>query len=269
MRMPVLMRRPQTLSNGLVVRQDFGDAVRAVFFQTEYDEFLYATHGGTLFIVGFKERLYGLTCKHVFGDFSPDRLFITQDKQGTKGSMPAPVKGLCYPSAPRDAAVGGDVVDICAIEFATDIAPDFFRDSAYIIDDRTVGTSATGHELLVAGVLKDKSHIIPPDITMRFCRLEFRDVGVSTFDPVMRQAEAQFVNPGFDSITGISGSPVFDQTANVLCGMVARGSMTGGSKCIIHYIDTFDIRRFLEGIYTGATSAYYTKTLTIQARGTT
>ena len=152
MRPPLVMRRPQTLSTGLVVRQDFSDAVRAVFFQTEYDEFLYATHGGTLFVVSFQQRLYGITCKHVFGDFSAGRLFITQDKQGTKGSMPAPVKGLCYPSAPRDAAVGGDVVDICAIEFAADIAPDFFRDSPYIIDDQTVGTSAIGHELHVAGL---------------------------------------------------------------------------------------------------------------------
>lgn len=258
-----MMRRPQTLSTGLVVRQDFSDAVRAVFFQTGYDEFLYATHGGTLFVVSFRQRLYGLTCKHVFGDFSPGRLFIPQDKHGTKGSMPAPVKGLCYPSALRDAAVGGDVVDICAIEFADDITPDFFRDSPYIIDDQTVGTSAIGHELHVAGVLKDKTQIIPPDITMGFCSLEFRDVGVSIFDPIMRQAEAQFTNPGFDSVTGISGSPVFDQTANVLCGMVARGAIVGSSKCIIHYIDFFDIFRFLIGIRTGATSTYYTKTLTI------
>jgi hypothetical protein len=257
------MRRPQTLSTGLVVRQDFSDAVRAVFFQTEYDEFLYATHGGTLFIVSFQQRLYGLTCKHVFGDFSPGRLFITQDKQATKGSMPAPVEGLCYPSAPRDAAVNGDVVDLCAIRFADHIASDFFRDSPYIVDDRTVGTSATGHELIVAGVLKDKSRIIPPDITMGFCRLEFRDAGVSTFDPIMRQAEAQFINPGFDSVTGISGSPVFDRTANVLCGMVARGGMDGRGKCKIHYIDSFDILRFLKGIRTGAASTYYTKTLTI------
>jgi hypothetical protein len=158
----------------------------------------------------------------VFGSFSPSRIFITQDKHGTKGSMPAPVKGLCYPSAPRDAAIGGDIVDICAIEFDDDITPDFFRDSPYIIDDQTIGTSATGHELHVAGVLKDKIQIMPPDITMGFCGLEFRDIGFSTFDPVMRQAAAQFMNPGFDSLTGISGSPVFDQTANVLCGMVAR-----------------------------------------------
>jgi hypothetical protein len=144
-----------------------------------------------------------------------------------------------------------------------DITPNFFRDSPYIIDDQTVGTSATGHELHVAGVLKDKTQIIPPDITMGFCRLEFRDVGVSTFDPIMRQAEAQFTNPGFDSVTGISGSPVFDQAANVLCGMVARGAIIGSSKCIIHYIDFFDIFRFLKGIRTGSTSTYYTKTLTI------
>jgi hypothetical protein len=116
--------------------------------------------------------------------------------------------------------------------------------------------------LHVAGVLKDKTQIIAHDITMGFCRLVLRDVGVSTFDPIMRQAEAQFMNPEFDSVTGISGSPVFDQTANVLCRMVARGGMLG-STCKIHYIDGFDILQFLKGIRTGSASTYYTKALAI------
>jgi hypothetical protein len=38
----------QTLASGLTVRQDFSRAVRPVFFQTEFEEWLYATHGGTL-----------------------------------------------------------------------------------------------------------------------------------------------------------------------------------------------------------------------------
>jgi hypothetical protein len=41
---------------------------------------------------------------------------------------------------------------------------------------------------------------------------------------------AEFKDPEFASVTGISGSPVFDVTANALCGMVVRGGMyqTGG-----------------------------------------
>jgi hypothetical protein len=109
-------------------------------------------------------------------------------------------------------------------------------------------------------VLKDKSHIIPPDIIMGYCRLQFRDGGASTIDPILRQAAAEFRSPEFDSITGISGSPVFDHTANALCGMVIRGGMTG-NKCTIHYVDIFDIVRFLEGVSDHAPGIYYTKGL--------
>jgi hypothetical protein len=33
------MKRRQVLSSGRIIQQDFSDAVRAVFFQTEYEEF--------------------------------------------------------------------------------------------------------------------------------------------------------------------------------------------------------------------------------------
>jgi hypothetical protein len=254
------MKRTQILSSGLIVRQDIGEAIRAVFFQTDYEDFLYATHGGTLFIVSFRGREYGLTSRHVFQDFEPGKLFITAEKHGQKGSMPAPITGLYYPTSPSDGAVDTDIIDICVIEFADDIAPDFFKGSAYIIDDETVGTSKPGHELQVVGVLKDKSSIVLPDISMGFCRLQLHDAGRSTSDPVLRQATAKFRDPSFDRITGISGSPVFDQSASTLCGMVVRGVMNG-DECIIHFVDIFDIVRLLEGISTGAASTYYVKRL--------
>src|SRR5712691_1250234 len=151
------MKRTQSLSSGLIVRQDFGDAKRPVFFQTGHEDYLYATHGGTVFLVAFRGRVYGLTCGHVFQDFEYERMFITDEKQARKGSMPAPIRTLCYPSAPTDGAVGTDIVDMCVIRFADDIVPDFFKGSAYIIDEKTVATSQIQHELLVAGVLKDRA----------------------------------------------------------------------------------------------------------------
>jgi hypothetical protein len=50
------MSQTQILASGLVIRQDFAAAVRPVFFQTEFEEFLYATHGGTLFLVSFRGK---------------------------------------------------------------------------------------------------------------------------------------------------------------------------------------------------------------------
>lgn len=245
------------LNHGDGLERDFANSVRPIFFQTELEEFLYATHGGTMFVVRFRDRLYGLTCKHVFREFEPSKLFIADEKQAKKGSKPAPIKTLCYPSSPIDEAEGTDVDDICVIEFDDDIAPDFFKGGEYNIDEHTVATSQVGHALLVAGVLKEKSQIDPPDIAIGYCRLEFQDVGPAS-DPFLRHAIAQFLNPEFSSIVGISGSPVFDRVSNALCGMVIRGGMTG-SKCEIRYIDIFDIVRLLESVSEGVTKSYYKK----------
>src|SRR5262245_45814132 len=138
------MSDTQILSSGLIIRQDFAAAVRPVFFQTDHEEFVYATHGGTLFLVGFRGRVYGLTCGHVFGDFSPGQIFITQQKHAQKGSKPGHVVGLAYPSAPKDGAVGTDVTDLCLIQFSEDTTSDFFS-SPYLIEERTVATSQPGH----------------------------------------------------------------------------------------------------------------------------
>jgi hypothetical protein len=254
------MNRYQVLSSGIIIQQDFREAIRPIFFQTDLSEFQYATHGGTLFVVAYAGRVYALTCRHVFKDFEYGRLFVPGRKQAKKGDSPAEIKNVCYPSSPRAAAIDTDILDLCVIEFADDIDAAFFHGSAYTIHPKTVASSQIGNQLLVAGVLKEKTNIEPPDIVIGYCLLEFHDIGAQSADPVLRKAISLFGKPQFSSIAGISGSPVFDQTANALCGMVIRGGMNG-NKCTIYYIDIFDIVRLLEGVRVRATNVDYTKHL--------
>jgi hypothetical protein len=247
----------QKFASGLVVRQDFAEAVRPVFFLTDHDEFVYGTHGGTLFIVMFRGCVYGVTCHHVFRDFSPGRLFVTQQKYAKKGSMPAHVTRLAYPSSPKDSATDTDVTDLCVIEFSEDTQPDFFS-NPYLIEAGTIATSRPGDELCVAGVLKELTILVPGNLNIGYCRLVFQDAGPSKNDPVLRRGEAEFANPTFTSIIGISGSPVHNRTLDALCGMVVRGSLSH-SRCSIYYLDISDIVRLLEAVSTGADNAYYIK----------
>jgi hypothetical protein len=259
-----LMARLST-SPGRVLHHRIGDAVRPVFFQTEYEEFLYATDGGTLFLVRFKGRIYGITARHVFtgNGFEPNKLFVTRQKFAKKGTPPAPITGIYHPSSPGGAAVDGDITQICVIEFDEDIAPDFFMASPYDMDTQPVGSSVAGHSLAVYGVLKEKTAIIhadgkPGDIVIGYCQLEYTDTTLTTSDPILREAKAEFPAPGFTSVTGISGSPVYDKTTDALCGMVVRGGMIG-AKSNIRFIDMFDIVRVLEGVSSGAAGANYKK----------
>jgi hypothetical protein len=183
--------------------------------------------------------------------------------------MPAHVTGICYPSSPRDGAEGTDISDICVIEFSDETGPDFFKETAYVLDEKTVASSKFYDHLLVAGVLKEKTTINPPDISIGYCNLSFKDMG-PTSDPIMRRgfaifAQALFGRLDFTSVTGISGSPVFNASAKAFCGMVIRGGLTGPA-CHIYYVDAFDIIRLLEAVSTRASNTYYTKHVAVPVR---
>jgi hypothetical protein len=221
------------------------EAVRPVFFNTEFEEFPHATNGGTAFIVRFCGRPYGVTCKHVFGDFPPEMLHITSRLQIKKGAKSAPIKNLGYASSLEGGSIGSDIDDLCVIEFADNLAPDFFGGTEYLIDESSVATSKPGHYLLAAGISKKKSRLLP-DGNIALCRLPLRDAG-PTHDPLLRRAIAQYESTEFQQIAGMSGSPVFDLTANALCGMVVRGGLHK-NKCEILYADIYDIVRMLEAV---------------------
>jgi hypothetical protein len=147
--------------------------------------------------------------------------------------------------------------DICVIEFADDIAPDFFKGTEFVVDESSVATSKRGHQLFVAGVLKEKLQIDPPNIHLGLCRLTLNDAGVTT-DPILRRATAVYLDIEFEAILGMSGSPVFDLTANKLCGMVVRGGLTN-NQCQIFYVDISDIARMLEAVKDRKPSNFYLK----------
>jgi hypothetical protein len=249
----------QQLSSGITVHQDFKDSVRFVMFQTGVEGWEYATHGGTAFIVSFRGKPFGLTCRHVFKDFHWDHLAITGSKFGKKGEQFAKVKSLVYPSDPRGEAVDTDILDIAVIEFANDVGADFFTDAPYILDTKTYGTSSEGDAVLVNGALKEKSDLSEqPVISPTFCLLEFHDRGATSTDPLLREAFVQIHEPKFSSVTGISGSPVYNLTAKKLCGMVVRGTLTG-RECRIWYIDIFDIMQILIAMIENRSTTDYTK----------
>jgi hypothetical protein len=170
------MRPTQHLSSGITIRQDFRDSVRFVVYQTGVEGWEYATHGGTLFVVNFRGKPFGLTCRHVFGDFYWGQLAITAAKFGLKGTRFAPLKSHAYSSDPRGYAIGSDILDVAVVEFADEIGTDFFTDPPYFIDDNTWGTSSEGDALLVNGALKEKSDLADqPVVAPVFCLLEFCD----------------------------------------------------------------------------------------------
>jgi hypothetical protein len=254
------MKKNQTLSCGIIIRQNYRDAVRLVLFETGCAGYEYATYGGTAFVVNYSGKIYALTCGHVFQDFEHHQLVITDTKYAQKGSKLAAVKGICHPVLMNDEASGTDIGDVYVIEFVDGVDANFFQGSAYIFDANTVVTGQKGHRLSVAGVLKDKCEITEPHIQAGYCQLEFLDNGPTIFDPLLRHAIAIFSEPNFDNLAGLSGSPVYNETVNALCGMVVRGGVAG-SRSQIYYVDAFDIMKLIESVHTSAPHVSYKKYL--------
>lgn len=253
-------RRTQVLASGIGVRQDFRDAARFVFFDTGDKEWVYGTHGGTAFVVNYKGKCYGLTVVHVRKDFDWSQLVITDLREGTKR---APIKAVYHASSPRDEAVGTDLLDVVVVEFMDPVTSDFFGGTAYVLDTKTVATSADGRHLLVFGILEEKT-TLDDGLAPVYGRLEFTDTGLSGSDKTLRQATAQYTERNFDSINGMSGGLVYDETANALCGMVVRGGEIGKNVWRVHFVDIFDIMQLLDAIYSGKPETYYRKKITVR-----
>ena len=217
-------RVTQSLASGLTIRQDFREATRFVMFDTGLAEWQYATHGGTLFVVVFRGTPYALTCGHVRKDFEWKQLVVTNTRHGR---AIAGLSAVFHASSPKGAAVDTDILDAVAIRFSDDVTPAYFGDTAYLLDEGTVGTSRSGDTLHVSGALKELSEIGETTISPQFCLLEMQDDTGFSHDPALRSGMGQFTEPQFTSMTGLSGAPAFDVTTSRLAGMVARATLHG------------------------------------------
>src|SRR5688572_1867050 len=186
------MQVTQQLSSGLIIRQDFRTSARFVFFDTGYAGWEYATHGGTLFVVLYKGKPYALSCLHVRKDFEWEQLVVTDKRIGSKA---AGLKSISYPSRPKDAAVDTDILDIAVVEFSDDVDGAFFGETPYLLDPKTIASSAVGDILHAYGALKENSHIEERSISQAFALLEINDNTDISHDPILRRAIGKFDKP--------------------------------------------------------------------------
>src|SRR5262249_13509229 len=155
-------------------------------------------------------------------------------------------------------------LDVVVLEFVEPITCEFFEGTAYIIDNKTVASSDDGHRLLVSGNLKEQTSIVD-DVAPTYVLLEFTDVGIARFDSTLRIGTAKFRERRFDNLSGVSGAPVYDQSANALCGMVLRAGRNEDDLWRIYFADMFDIMQLLDAIHDRKLETYYRKTVKVRS----
>jgi hypothetical protein len=230
-----------------MLRQDIKQAVRPVLFQSDVEEAPYSI-GGSLFVIAFEGRCYGLTCWHVLGDGGVNHLFVAQGPVVAKGARPAPISKVA-----RIAATETDLQDIAVVCFSDEIRPDFFGGTAYVIGPKAVGTSDAANRLRVYGYLTEKSSVDydAASITGGFCDLQFTNLGPTSSDPVLRQALATYAGHNISKLDGISGAPVYDDTEGRLCGMAVRAGLSDNGGASLWYIDVHYIVGVAQAVHRG------------------
>lgn len=239
-------------------RQDFSEAARFVFFASDIPEFPFWTPGATAFVVNFQARPYVVTCGHALDQADRnDEPVITNTKFGNTAVRAKRVHRVHDLDGEQ---LDADMADVVTLAFDDNVAIEAFAGTAYVVDEKTVGTSEHGDDLLVHGALKERSYISETEISPHFATFEFSDAGATSEDPFIREAVAEFRDADFQSLAGLSGSPVFNDTRQQLCGMVVRGGIAG-PICRIRYVDIFDIVKLLESIHSDNARVTYNKTV--------
>lgn len=247
----------QHLKSGLTIRQDFRDAARLVFFATDDADLPFWSPGGTAFVVNYQSRPYVVTCKHILDQAQLGaEPVITDQKFGRTPIKAAFVHGVRDPTGE---ILDADMGDVAVIDFADEVSAAVFSDTAYLVDEGTIGTSDLGHTLLVHGTLRERCQISQTEISPHFATFEFEDLGATSEDPYIRTAHAKFAAIDLNGLAGLSGSPVFDNRLGSLCGMVVRGGLSADGASRIHYVDFSDILKLIESVRVGELRVSYTK----------
>jgi hypothetical protein len=246
------------LSTGLWVTHDVYEATRFPIFATDEPGFPIASIGGTIFLTWYKEKLFGVSARHILGRpmFEPNTLIAHERNREPRGEK-LEVLGastLGTPSVETDQGAD-DALDLVIWEFASKRHKQV---QAYHWDVETICEATHKSVLLVVGYLIDKSEITPLDaITSRadaqVCKFAFRHLRTRGDDQSSMRAIADFSKTEakqFGNFRGLSGAPVFDTEKDRICGMVLRGGIdqsTGIAQ--IYFMSALYIDRCLASVY--------------------
>jgi hypothetical protein len=235
--------------------QDIRLAVRPILYDTGYNNVPYS-FSGTMFVVAYLERCFGVTCRHVLGKDGIHHLIVFEAADPVKGMTPLLIRGLHRIDSPDL----GELNDIAVIEFDPSVTVPRFRSEIYDLRLSSALRSDPAHRLRICGYLNEKGRIDYDGkvIQAGLCDITCTNLGPLSADPHINQAIATYRNLDFSSFDGISGSPVFNLNMGVLTGMVVRAGLKEDGTASIWYIEIYHIFKILEAVYRGSTNASYT-----------
>lgn len=250
------MLNNQVLTSGILIRQNIETAIRLPVFDSHIDDFPFWTHGGSVVLLSYLGKIYGITCRHIRGDGEHAAKWSDLFIPVRKASKTAIAIGGCFSASQAwGHAVDSDIHDVAILTFGEDVNADTFGGAPYILDPNTICRSSTNDDLLVHGTLKERTLLTLEEAATTYCHLGCTDSGVRLSDATLRSAEAR-LDVQFNSVAGISGGAVYNITQRALCGMVVRGGLTG-AVLSVHYLDIHHVVKMIQSVQSGNPTVHY------------
>lgn len=235
--------------------EKISNTVRAVFIETDVDGFEYFTHGGTVTLVEYQNKVYGLTCGHVVNadkTIEYRQLCILNERGG---NIVAGIENIATPKNLGGIAVDSDVADICVIEFSKDSSVKFFNATPYQIRELDAISDISGEKLYALGASKEKSGVDYENVKLisQYVCLPVYAQGRSSIDQVLYEAEGVIPDDwNLSELTGMSGGAIYNEDQhNRLSGIIARAGVKE-KKVKIFYIDISIFVKAIQSIEDGS-----------------
>lgn len=230
-------------------------ATRPILFDTRLEEYPLASYGGTITLVRFEGRIFGITCRHAFGDFRWQDLLLMNSRRGGECIRPRTMHGM---TQAVDHAIDSSLLDIAIISFE-DVEHSWFVEQPLVMSAETVADCSAADELYTYGYLAEFCDFSNERLQLLAVDLKPVAQPPNSHDVVLRTAIFQAVTPVSVSLSGPSGSPVIRLLDKKVCGLVTRGRVVEDGTTFIHFVEASDILELLKAASRSSAFHHYYK----------
>tara|TARA_B100000686_G_C16781764_1_gene972392 strand:- start:1335 stop:2075 length:741 start_codon:yes stop_codon:yes gene_type:complete len=244
----------------MAIIDNLTNSVRHLCIETDVDGYEYFTYGGTITLVKYKDKTYGLTCGHVVNadkSVSYDQLCILNTRDGIHI---AGIENVVLPKNLADEAVDSDLADICILEFSSECTGDFFSHTPHELSDIDIIADQIGDQMYAVGAIKQDCGVDyeTNTINSQYVCLPIHAQGKHSVDPILYKSIGKIPNDwNISELTGMSGGAIYNANQNhALTGIIARAGVKE-KDATIFYISIVPFLKALQALENKSTHVKY------------
>lgn len=234
-------------------------SVRFPLFFTGIEDYPFATNVGAVFLVKVGKTPIAILPKHILKTFHLRDLRITSSLTVFNS---VGVEDAYQFNGYKEATRATDIEDILVAFFPEFVTPSDFE-TIFPFEFMDAAPVQDGDEVVTYGFNRDNSILTKEEVRIHQVVVEAIVTPKKSADFTLRECVGTFnLEPEGDklkSVTGLSGSPVFNRRSGLCCGLTTRGGITENGEIILRFVESFDLIRIINAAVSGADFVEYEK----------